>query len=334
MASKKVSWGIAGLGNIAHRFAQDLISSVDNGELYAVAASDKTRAEAFGRKYGSKKSYGSYQALAEDPHVEAVYIATINPLHRSLVELCLNHGKHVLVEKPAFTNTKEWDEMFQLAESKGVLLLEAMKTVAFPAYRELRKFISANELTLSSVEAAYGSKNEFDPDNRLFNPAINGGATLDVGVYGLWLYADLCFAAGVEIVKPTVSFLQDNEMSRVDETAEFLFGGAIKGKIGASITRNIKREAIITGPELEIIIHDKWWNPKTIDIKFQGVTHKITTPAGGGGFEYEAEHVGSLILTDRRQSDILSTDTSRKVISIMETALVEAGFEHLTCSDD
>ena len=333
MTTRKVNWGIAGLGNIAHRFARDLSKHVDNGELYAVAARDQKRAEEFGREYNCKKSYGSYQSLAEDSNVEAVYVATIHPFHKRMVELFLNNGKHVLVEKPAFTNSKDWDDMSQFAASKGLLLVEAMKVVAFPAYRELRQFISTNDLKIASIEAAFGNWHEFDPDWHLFNPKLSGGATLDVGVYGLWLYADLCSAMGADIPKPSASFLSDNEASQVDETVEFIFDGEIKGKVGASITRDLKREAIITGPDFEIIIHDKWWNPRTINIYFGGVKHQIAPPTRGGGFEYETEHVSSLILSNRQQSDILCSDTSRTVISIMETALVEAGFECLSRSE-
>lgn len=330
MMNKKVRWGIAGLGNIAHRFAKDLTQHVAHAELYAVAARDKERAQAFAKQYQSKHSYDSYQSLADDPNVEAVYVASIHPFHKGMAQLFLNAGKHVLVEKPAFTNSKDWDEMSQLAVSKGVLLIEAMKAIAFPAYRELRRFIVENNLKIDSIEAAFGNWHEFDPKWHLFDPRLSGGATLDVGVYGLWLYADLCSAMGVDIPQPTVSFVKDNAASEVDETVEFVFDGEIKGKIGASITRDLKRQAIITGPKLEIVIHDKWWNPRTIDITLAGVKQQITTSPRGGGFEYEIEHVCSLIIDGKPYSELLCEATSRRVICMMQSALTEAGFACLT----
>ncbi|GAM69384.1 predicted dehydrogenase [Vibrio sp. JCM 19236] len=172
MTARRIKWGIAGLGNIAHRFARDLTEHVANGELYAVAARDKDRAEEFDQKYDSKKVYGSYKALAQDNSLEAVYVATIHPFHKEIVKLFLEHGKHVLVEKPAFTNSQDWDDMIKLAKSKGVLLLEAMKVVAFPAYRELRAFITSNKLKLSSIEAAFGNWHEFDPNWHLFSLSL------------------------------------------------------------------------------------------------------------------------------------------------------------------
>lgn len=332
MNIKRVRWGIAGLGNIAHRFVTDLREQVENAELYAVAARDKQRADNFSHQYGCQTSYGSYSELANDSNVDIVYIATIHPFHKSLVELFLNHGKHVLVEKPAFTNLRDWDAMSTLAEEKGLILAEAMKTVAFPAYQAMKQFIKDKNVKISSVDASFGNWHEFDSDWHLFNPKLSGGATLDVGVYGLWLYIDLCQLTNTPIPKPTVEHAKDNLQSEVDENVVFTFDGQIKGEICASITRDLKREAIIRGPDLEIILHNKWWNPKTIDISFKGEQTQISRLVNGGGFEYEIEHISSLILNKSNYSDVLCKETSRQVISVMEQSLVDNGFDYLVCS--
>ncbi|PSV30016.1 MULTISPECIES: Gfo/Idh/MocA family protein [unclassified Photobacterium] len=332
MNNQKARWGIAGLGKIAHRFVSDLTMQVDNAELYAVAARDKQRADSFSNQYGCQRSYGSYTELANDANVDIVYIATIHPFHKGLVELFLNKGKHVLVEKPAFTNLQDWDAMSTLAEEKGLLLAEAMKTVAFPAYQAMKQFIKENKVEINAIEASFGNWHEFDSDWHLFNPTLCGGATLDVGVYGLWFYADLCRLTNTPIEKPTVEYVNDNSQSEVDENVVFKFDGQIKGEICASITRDLKREAIIRGPELEIVIHNKWWNPKTIDISFKGEQTQITAVVSGGGFEYEIEHISSLILNKINYSDVMCKKTSRQVISIMEASLVENGFDYLVCS--
>ncbi|CAM3613683.1 Gfo/Idh/MocA family protein [Vibrio aerogenes] len=329
MNHRKVCWGIAGLGKIAHRFVKDLTTQVDNGVLYAVAARDQARADLFADTYCCR-SYGSYLAMAQDPNVDAVYIATIHPFHKSMVELFLQHGKHVLVEKPAFTNTKDWDAMSLLAEAQGLLLVEAMKSVAFPAYQALRRFIQDSNVKIDSVEAAFGNWHEFDPSQQIFNPDLCGGATLDVGVYGLWLYVDLCQLTKSMVPRPLVTCVNDHAESEVDENVEFVFEGEISGTIRASVTRHLVREAVIRGPDLEIIIHEKWWNPAAIDIFYQGENHTINSTVKGGGFEYEIAHVSELILNQKSLSDVIPAGTSRKVISIMESCLAENGFGHLT----
>ena len=329
MIDNKVCWGIVGLGQVAQRFASDLVEQVKNGTLYAVAAREQYRADLFSSKYGCKHSYDSYLSLAQDPNVDVVYIATIHPFHKNMVELFLKNGKHVLVEKPAFTNVKDWDEMQLLARESKLLLVEAMKSVAFPAYQAMRKFIADNKIKINAIEASFGNWHKFDPNQQIFNANLSGGATLDVGVYGLWLYADLCQLTQSTVSKPLVTICQDNKESNVDENVEFIFSGEIKGKIGASITRDLKREAIIKGDNIEITIHDKWWNPKNIDICYQGEMTQITTPERGGGFVYEIEHMSSLVINHKYESDLMPSNISRQVISIMETSLIENGFVHL-----
>ncbi|GEM75333.1 Gfo/Idh/MocA family protein [Vibrio sagamiensis] len=330
MTKSIIRWGIAGLGNIAHRFAKDLTQYIPNAELYAVAARDEDRASQFSHHYHCQRYFSSYEAMAKDTNIDVVYIATIHPFHKPLVSLFLNHGKHVLVEKPAFTNVKDWDEMSQLSRQKGLLLAEAMKTVTFPAYQAMKQYIKQQEMIINSIEASFGNWHAYDQSWHLFDPNLSGGATLDVGVYGLWLFADLCQWVQQPIPLPTAFYTKDNPQSQVDENVRFEFDGIIKGQINASITRDLKREAILKGPDLEIIIHDKWWNPRNIDIRFKGEHINLSTPAQGGGFEYEIEHITALLLQNKLKSELLRHDISRSVCTMMEQSLADHDFEYLT----
>ncbi|MFM2478705.1 Gfo/Idh/MocA family protein [Celerinatantimonas sp. MCCC 1A17872] len=329
MPKTHVRWAIAGLGNIAQRFVKDLLKHVPNARLEAVAARQLSRAKQFAQTYQSPKYYGSYQQLAQDPDVDAVYIASIHPQHRAMAELFLNHGKHVLVEKPAFTTVADWDEMCALASSKKRILAEAMKSVTFPAYRQFKEFIKRNHIKIDSIEASFGNANPLDVQSRIFDPHLCGGATLDVGVYPLWLYADLCALVAEAVPNPIVTHTQCNADARVDETVEYNFSGSIRGLLGASISTDMPRQAIIKGPDFSAIIHEKWWNPKTIDIVYQAKSHQITTTERGGGFEYEIEHISSLILAGKCHSELLPSSTTGRVIELMEHSLSAIGFESL-----
>ena len=304
-SARKIRWGVAGLGNIAHRFCDDLTGQARNAELYAVAARDPGRALAFAERHACCHVYGSYLELAKDANVDVVYVASIHPLHRSMVELFLSHGKHVLVEKPAFTNRADWDAMSALAGERGLLLVEAMKTVTFPAYRALASFIRDHNLRITHITAGFGGANAYTPEHRLFNSALCGGATLDVGVYALWLFADLCRLMGCEVGMPDFVHQLDNMGSRVDETVEFIFAGDVKGNLSASITRDLSREAILSGENFDIRIREKWWSPSKIDINWQGRHFLIDNPVAGGGFQFEVEHVSALILSHQARSEWL-----------------------------
>ncbi|MGO1296395.1 MAG: Gfo/Idh/MocA family protein [Vibrio sp.] len=333
MDKSVVRWGIAGLGHIAHRFVEDLVHHCPHSIFYGAAARHSARAEVFVGQFGGQKSYESYEALAQDPNIDVVYIATINPSHKPLIELYLTHGKHVLVEKPALTNVADWEAMMSLADEKGLLLVEAMKTPTFPAYRALRQFIQDNQLVIDYIEAAFGGAMPYDANNRLFDGDSCGGASLDVGVYPLWLYADLCECLGMPLGEMKTEFVQDNPQSRVDETAIYHFSGAVSGKIGSSITRDLSKVATLTGPDLTITIAEKWWNPKNITITYQGEEHHIDTSSSGGGFEHEILHMTDLIRQQATSSDVIKNSIGRQVIECVEAGLMANGFTHLTQID-
>lgn len=327
---RKIKWGIAGLGNIANRFATALTEHCSYGELYTVSARDQSRATLFADKFSCNKAYGSYEAMAQDPDVQAVYIATVHPYHKPLAELFLSHKKHVLVEKPAFTNLGDWLEMKALAEQNGVMLLEAMKTVVFPAYRELTSFLTNNKIKIDSVEASFGNHHDYDPDLFIFNSDLAGGATLDVGVYGLWFFYDLCHTLGVTPSSPQVEMSSLYEGSNVDTDSCFQFSGEINATISSSTVRDLPRSARLTGPDIIITIQEKWWNPAYIEIEYQNETFIIEHPIQGNGFEYQIEHFSQLVLEGKTQSDILSSEVSAQALDTMEKALIDTGYQHLT----
>ncbi|KXI24275.1 Gfo/Idh/MocA family protein [Photobacterium sanguinicancri] len=328
--TRKVRWGIAGLGNIAKRFATALTKHCEHGELHAVAARDLARAEAFSETFACPVSYGSYDEMAKDPNIDAVYIATVHPFHQPLAELFLSHKKHVLVEKPAFTNLEDWLKMSALADQHGVMLREAMKTVVFPAYQALKSFLVTNNLQLTSIEASFGNEHEYDPELFIFNPNLAGGAILDVGVYGLWLYCDLCLTLGVDVPEPSVDMSSSIVQSQVDTEACFSFTGEIDGKISASIVNNLPRDAILRGDQLTITIRDKWWNPDVIDIEYHGESMTIEHQVKGNGFEFEIDHFSRRLLEEDSVPDILLPQVTTQVLSIMECGLTDAGYGHLT----
>ncbi|MEZ8660020.1 Gfo/Idh/MocA family protein [Vibrio cyclitrophicus] len=327
---RKIKWGIAGLGNIANRFATSVTEHCLRGELYAVAARDHKRAATFANKFGCAKAYDSYEEMANDPAVEAVYIATVHPYHQPLAELFLKNNKHVLVEKPAFTNLADWLEMKALAKQNGVMLLEAMKTVVFPAYCELQSFLVDNNIQIDSIEASFGNHHDYDPELFIFNPELSGGATLDVGVYGLWFFYDLCRTLSVNPSKPQVEVSCLYEGANVDTDACFTFSGGMNGKISASTVQNLPRSAHLTGPDTKITIHEKWWNPAFIEIEHQGQKSTINKRVTGNGFEFEIDHFSELVLQGKTESDTLNPEITFQVLDTMEKALIDSGYKHLT----
>ena len=161
---------------------------VTNGELVAVASRDQARASAFAATHGIPKAHGSYAALVADPDVDAVYIATPHPQHVDIALAALAAGKAILVEK-AFTSTvADTERIIQTARATGVFAMEAMcaQTSRMPGTN--RVHIADGAIgQLRTIQGDLTAFRGYDPADRLFDPALGGGAVLDLGVYVLSL---------------------------------------------------------------------------------------------------------------------------------------------------
>ena len=176
-----MKFGILAPGNIARKLAE-AASGIDQIEKYAAASRDLGRAEAFAEKWGFSRAYGSYQELAEDPEVDLIYVASPHSHHYEQARLCLEHGKHVLVEKAFTVNAAQAQELINLSEEKGLLLAEAI----WPRYMPARKMI--NDLIEDGVIGKVTSMTANLGDalthvERMVRPELAGGALLDLGVY-------------------------------------------------------------------------------------------------------------------------------------------------------
>lgn len=155
-------WGIASAGKISSDFVNAVSTLSDNDhQVVAVAARDLNRSQEFAEKYGIAKAYDAYDKLAKDPNVEVVYIGTLNPQHFEVAQLMLEHGKHVLVEKPLCMNEKQAKKLIAYAERKKLFLMEAIWSRFFPSYQYLRKQIRNGMLgDIKSVQIDFGASIE------------------------------------------------------------------------------------------------------------------------------------------------------------------------------
>lgn len=175
--------GIIGCGRIAATMA-DTINHTEGFELYAVAARDAERAEAFKEKFGAAVAYGSYPELVSDDAVELVYVATPHSLHKEHMLLCIEHNKPILCEKAFTVNEAEAAEVFEKAKEKGVYVGEAIWTRYMPVRKMINDIIASGRIgKVTSVTANLGYK--ISDKERIIDPALGGGALLDIGVYPL-----------------------------------------------------------------------------------------------------------------------------------------------------
>ncbi|KEP73998.1 oxidoreductase, partial [Microbacterium sp. SUBG005] len=167
-------WGILATGGIAHAFTSDLRTA--GLDVTAVGSRSLDSAREFAATYDIPHAHGSYEELVADPDVDIVYIATPHPSHVENALLALDHGKHVLVEKPFTLNGGEAAAIREKAAEKGLLAMEAMWTRYLPHMVRIREILAAGTLgEIRVVAADHTQKISTDPAHRLNDLALGGG---------------------------------------------------------------------------------------------------------------------------------------------------------------
>jgi len=310
-----------GPGKIAHKFARDL-RLVPQAELYAVASRDPGRAETFAKEYHAAKAYGSYRAMAGDPDVDAVYIATPHALHRECSLLCLSHKKAVLCEKPLAMNADQAEEMIAAAKAHKVLLMEALWTAFLPHFQAAMQQVRDGALgEIISIEADFGFHPPFDPAGRLFNKQLGGGSLLDIGIYPLFLSLT---ALGKPLdVDARATFFDTGADSSCRMT--LLYAHHAKARLLSTLLRETPTEAVIKGSEATLKIHPRFHQSTAFTIEKEGKTETFTFPRRGEGFVDETDHFCKLLREGQTESPVMTFDTSRQLIGLLDTVREKIG---------
>ncbi len=286
---KKINWGILGTGNIAKTFATALEATEDS-EIIAVGSRTDIKAKEFADSFNIKKAYGSYEELAMDPEIDVIYIAVPHTEHQSMANLCIRNKKAVLCEKPFSINGKDTEVLIRTAREHRVFLMEAMWTKFLPATQRVKKWIDEGRVgRVLHIKAAFGFFAEHDPESRLYNNALGGGALLDVGIYPITYTTFLLGKSPEKIISCAVI-----GNTNVDEqnVMVFQYEDGVLADLSSAISAEIGMDALIVGDKGYIRI-DKFWmadsaslydnNDKCLD--------KFEEPFKANGYEYEAAEV-------------------------------------------
>jgi|GEM_PF-1558177 len=182
MNPEPVRIGIAGAGGFATNVMAPLIDQCPDLVLHAVAARDAARGAAL-NPAGSVHT--SYEQLANDPEVDAIYVALSNDLHQPVTEMALQAGKHVLCEKPLAINAEQAAHMFAVAEQSDRVLVEGFWYLWHPRQRALIDLARGGEFgSINSIDSGFVFDGSLDGNFRL-DPALGGGASYDVMCYAI-----------------------------------------------------------------------------------------------------------------------------------------------------
>jgi len=321
----KTRWGILGTGNIASQFARGL-AALDDAELVAVGSRTADSAEAFGERFSAPRRHSSYAALASDPDVDAIYVATPHPLHHDNTIMCLESGKAVLCEKPFAINATEAQSMIATARARGVFLMEAMWTRFLPHIVRLRELLAAGTIgEVRMLQVDFGFRTSFNPQGRLFDPALGGGALLDVGIYPVSL------ASMILGTPQRVTGMAHLGETGVDEQSAMIFGyaGGQLALLSQAIRTNSPHEALLLGTVGKIRVHSSWWKSTTITLSVDGRPDElIDLPEVGNGYNYEAAEVGRCLRAGRTESNVMPLDETLAIMRTLDEVRAQWGLRY------
>jgi predicted dehydrogenase len=247
---RTINWGIAGSGSAASDFSAGL-QHLPEARLLAVHSRNAARAQEFATRFAIPRCHESFDAIVGDSEIDVIYIATPNHAHQEQCLKALDAGKAVLCEKPFTLNAAEARVVIERARQRRLFCMEAMKMRFLPAMARVRAMVASGMIgEIRMLMANFGFTAPYRHDSRLFDPALGGGAFLDVGVYPLSLA--FSFLGAPRHVFATASV----GPSGVDEQAAAVltYAGGQVATLNASLRGSLPNDAVITGTRGEIRI--------------------------------------------------------------------------------
>jgi predicted dehydrogenase len=301
--TRKVRWGIVGTGRIAQQFVEDF-EFVANGKVAAVASRSQKSAALFARQHDIPLALGDYKALFETPSVDAVYIATPHAMHYQNTLDAIAERKHVLCEKPLTVNAEESRRLFHVANASSVFLMEAMWTFFLPAVQRARHWVEQGRIgKIREVRADFGYPQlPFDPESRLYDPALGGGCLLDMGIYPIaiaWLFLRR-EPVDMQVRARTAPNGVEDEVRM-----SFSYGegaGGIRAELATSFRRKLRNQALVIGDRGHVLIPDFWRARECLLYRQEVCIDRFDDGRRSLGYNYETTAVNEDILASRQQN--------------------------------
>jgi len=321
----RLRWGFLSAGGIATAVADDF--RIAGITIQAVGARDLTKANEFADKFGIPNRHQGYEALVNDPEVDAIYVSTPHPWHHKHALLALNAGKHVLLEKPFTINAREAQEIKDLAAAKNLFVLEAMWSRFLPSMDAIFTVIDSG--ILGEIKLVIADHSQYLPDVlRLWDPDLGGGALLDLGIY------PVSFAVRVLGLPKVVSAKATLTGQRVDETTSIIF--EYESGAQATLTTCMSAAGPVTATVIgtfgRIEIDNSFYSQTSFRVYNQGgeVIQSYDEKIAGVGRQYQGLHLEKCVAAGLRESPILSISESVEIMGLMDAIREQIGVKYPT----
>ena len=307
--------GILGAGNISRKVAPALVA-LPEIECYAVASRDLKKAQFFAEEFGFAKAYDSYEALLSDPAVELVYVATPHSHHYEHMLLCLEHGKNVICEKAFTMNAQQAKKICAAAKERGLYAAEAIWTRYMPSRKMIQELLDSgiigkpNTLTANLSYVISGVR-------RIYDPALAGGALLDIGVYGL-NFALMHFGSDIVRVESSVTKMDTGVDGMEVITLHYRDGRM--AVLTHSVYCRSDRMGIIHGDKGYLVV-ENINNPQSIQVfdTEDRLLARYTVPEQVNGYEYEFAEAVRCITEGKPEADSMPHADTIEVMELMDS---------------
>jgi predicted dehydrogenase len=323
--------GILGCANIAKQFLRD-VKGLPAVRIAAVASRDAAKAAEFAKTFAIPRQHGSYQALLDDPDIEAVYVPLPNSLHAEWAIKAAQAGKHVLCEKPLALGRAEAEAMFAAAHREGVLLLEAYPYYFQPQTADMLRLIADGVIgEVRSVVNAFGFTLLNPAGNIRMRKELGGGALLDAGSYAVSLIRLVMGEAPVKAAAVS-NFVDGVDVSTM---ATLVYADGRRAQFSCAMDAANHRRAVIAGSkgaiETEYLNHTAvapgdnpfGYLPSQMRLR-RGIANNVpfeevhSAPVGSG-FRFAAERFAHIV----RENNVAEIEFMQKV-SLDIAATLEA----------
>lgn len=307
--------GILGAGNISRKVAPALVA-LPEIECYAVASRDLEKAKTFAAEFGFEKAYDSYEALLSDPAVELIYVATPHSHHFGHMMLCLEHGKSVICEKAFTMNAQQAKKVCAAAKEKGLYAAEAIWTRYMPSRKMIQDILDSGIIGKPNTLTANLSYVISDKQ-RIYDPALAGGALLDIGVYGLD-FALMHFGNDIVRVESSVAKMETGVDGMEVITLHYRDGRM--AVLTHSVYCRSDRMGIIHGDKGYLVV-ENINNPQSIQV-FDTEDHLLAryeVPEQVNGYEYEFAEAARCIAEGKLEADSMPHVDTIEVMEMMDS---------------
>ncbi|MCR4906361.1 MAG: Gfo/Idh/MocA family oxidoreductase [Clostridiales bacterium] len=294
-------FAIMGAGGIANKFC-DAVSLVPDAEVSAISSKSIDRAADFADRHRLPAYYDSYERMLEEERPDCVYIAVTHDAHFDLAMLCLAHDTPILCEKSMFQNAREAETYFAASEKRGIFSMEAMWSRFLPPVVKAREWVKDGRIGRPVFgDMTIGFRSSPDPENRINNPKLGGGAALDITVYS---YDVLTRVIDRPVLRASVEATK--MATGVDDTdiALLRFEGGVLGVCKSTVACSPDERLIVEGTEGRILLpHSHVGNEAQLWRGGRLVEHFIDNETKNG-FTYEIEETIRMIRAGKIESKV------------------------------